>query len=208
MTQKWITDRQPTKEDENDWGKVCMLRFPDGRKSYLGFPDAMVAAAHVGPGVPWRHAVGQEPPATPELEPEASKPTPKPKLRVGQVWRIRTGALMTVKMVDGDRFLVTDEQGFDWGYRPDGSAIAVFPGRDLVELVTDAPAESPQPEPEPTTRKVPRLFAEPPRRTFSPSGAPQWDALADDGTAWKWSGTLEEWDQHQPLPDREVPIDA
>jgi hypothetical protein len=128
MTDEWITDRQPIKEDEDRAGEVLILRFPDGRRSSLGTTRARVAAAHVGPGVPWKHTPIWRPPATPE--------------------------------------------------------------------------------PEPATPKVPRLFAEPPRRTFSPSGAPQWDALADDGTAWKWSGTLEEWDQHQPLPDREEPADA
>jgi hypothetical protein len=72
---------------------------------------------------------------------------------------------------------------------------------DLVELIADAPAK-------PAIRKVPRLFAEPPRRTFSPSGVPCWDALADDGTAWKWLGTLEAWEQHPPLPDRLECADA
>jgi hypothetical protein len=123
-----IMHRRPEKMDE-DWnGEVLMLRFPDGGVSSRGETYALVAAAHVGPGVPWKRT---------------------------DIWQPRA-----------------------------------------------------TPGPEPTARKVPRLFAEPPRRTFSPSGAPQWDALADDGTAWKWSGTLEEWDQHQPLPDREEPIDS
>lgn len=204
----WITDRQPTKEDEDRRGEVLMQRFPDGRKSSSGLPDALVAAAHVGPGVPWMHTGDWEPPATPEPEPEAPKPAPKPELRVGQVWRSREGRDVTIEKVrPGATYPFDGSNGRS--YTSDGRwqchRTSVY---DLVELITDAPAEAPQPEPTPATRKVPRLFAEPPRRTFSPSGAPQWDALADDGTAWKWSGTLEEWDQHQPLPDREEPINA
>ena len=202
MTNEWITDRPPTKEDENWNGEVLILRFPDGRRSSInGQTMARVAAVHVGAGVPWKRTPEWQPPTTPEPEPEAPKPAPKPKLRVGQVWRMRSGGPMTVQSVAGGRFLVTDGQGFNWFYRPDGSGISLSPGMDLVELITDAPAK-------PAIRKVPRLFAEPPRRTFSPSGAPSWDALADDGTAWKWSGTLEVWDQHQPLPDRLEPVDA
>ena len=201
MTDEWITKRRPTKEDEDEKGEVLMQRFPDGRRSSLGKTRARVAAVHVGAGVPWKRTPEWQPPTTPEPEPEAPKPAPKPELRVGQVWRRGTGGPMTVQSVHGDRFRVTDEHGLNWAYRPDGSGISLSPGMDLVELITDAPAK-------PATRKVPRLFAEPPRRTFKPSGAACWDALADDGTAWKWSGTLEVWDQHQPLPDREEPADA
>ncbi len=202
MTDEWITKRQPTKEDENEDGEVLMQRFPDGRRSSInGETMARVAAVHVGAGVPWKRTPEWHPPTTPEPEPEAPKPALKPELRVGQVWRMRSGGLMTVQSVHGDRFRVTDEHGLNWAYRPDGNSISLNPGMHLVELITDAPAK-------PATRKVPRLFAETPRRTFSPSGAPCWDALADDGTAWRWSGTLEEWHQHQPLPDREEPADA
>lgn len=70
----------------------------------------------------------------------------------------------------------------------------------------EPPAESPQPEPEPTTRKVPRLFAAPPVRTWAPDGGEVLTALADDGTCW-WSPGGE-WRQIRPLPDREEPIDA
>ena len=201
MTDEWITKRRPTKEDEDEDGEVLMQRFPDGRPSSLGQITARVAAVHVGAGIPWKRTPMWQPTTTPEPEPEAPKPAPKPELRVGQVWRMRSGGPMTVQSVAGGKFLVTDGQGFNWFYRPDGSAISLSPGMDLVELITDAPAK-------PAIRKVPRLFAEPPRRTFSPSGAPCWDALADDGTAWKWSGTLEAWDQHQPLPDRLERADA
>jgi hypothetical protein len=51
----WILGRQPTKADEDKDGEVYMLRFPDGRDSSGGRRDALVSAAHVGPGVPWRH---------------------------------------------------------------------------------------------------------------------------------------------------------
>ena len=199
MTNEWITDRQPTKEDEDEDGEVLMQRFPDGRKSSGGRIDACVAAAHVGLGVPWKRTSIWRPSATPTPEPEAPTPAPKPELRVGQVWKRRTGGSMTVKSVDGDRFRVTDGQGFDWAYRPDGSGVSLSPGLDLIELISDAPAE-------PTTRKVPRLFAAPPVRTWAPDGEEVLTALADDGTCW-WSPGGE-WRQIRPLPDREEPADA
>lgn len=62
---EWITDRQPTKADE-DWnGEVLMQRFPDGRESSVYQRDALVAAAHVGPGVPWKHTSIWQPPRHP-----------------------------------------------------------------------------------------------------------------------------------------------
>lgn len=91
MTQEWIADRQPAKEDEDEDGEVLMQRFPDGRESSGGRIDACVAAAHVGPGVPWKRTPAWQPRATTEPEPEAPAPEPKPTLRVGQVWRIGNG---------------------------------------------------------------------------------------------------------------------
>jgi len=202
MTNEWITQWRPTKEDEDGDGEVLILRFPDGRPSSLGFTRARVAAVHVGAGVPWKRTPTWQPPTTPKPEPEAPKPAQRPSLKVGQVWRKGSGCLMTVKSVDRDRFLVTDKDGFNWFYRPDGSGIwgeSLSPGMDLIELVADAPAE-------PVTRKVPRLFAKPIRRTFSPAGRGMLDAFADDGTCW-WMCD-DEWRQIKPLPDREEPIDA
>lgn len=293
---EWITDRQPTKEDEDRFGEVLMRRFPDGRDSSSGLPDALVAAAHVGPGVPWRHTAIWEPPATPEPQPEAPKPAPKPELRVGQVWRTRLGEVVTIKSYYPDPYfpfhgtnnerytldgrfhypgtdrrdlveLITDTPaeapqpqpepeapkpeskpelrvGQVW-WSGEGEMVTIknhfhdhyfqFQGsngrrytsrgrycntgkhvRDLVELITDAPAEAPQsqpqsqsqPEPAPTTRKVPRLFAGPIRRALAEGGGIVMDGLADDGTCWeKRPGDLE-WRQVPPLPDREEPIDA
>ncbi len=68
----WITDRPPTEADEDKDGEVCMLRFPDNRESSVGGVDALVSAAHVGPGVPWKHTYEWKPPAEPE-------PTPPPE---------------------------------------------------------------------------------------------------------------------------------
>jgi len=202
MTDEWITKRRPTKEDEDEKGEVLMQRFPDGRpSSFNGETMARVAAVHVGGGIPWKRTPFWRPPNTPEPEPEAPKPAPKPELRVGQVWRRGDGCLMTVMSVDRGRFRVADNNGLSFAYCPDGSGISLSPGMDLVELITDAPAK-------PATRKVPRLFAEPPRRTFSPSGVTCWDALADDGTAWHRHPRDPQWTQHPLLPDREEPIDA
>lgn len=107
----------------------------------------------------------------------SAEPHPE-KPQVGQVWKTRDGRYVTITGQEPAGVFTCTTNHF-------------IQRADLLEPVTYP--------------KVPRLFAEPPRRTFSPNGAPQWDALADDGTAWKWSGTLEQWDQHQPLPDREEP---
>lgn len=208
---EWITDRQPTKADEDHHGEVCMMRFPGERTSSGGESVALVAAAHVGPGVPWMHTDDWEPPGTPEPEPEAPKPAPKPELRVGQVWRTRDGRDVTIEKVhpgttypfggSDDRWYVSDGR---WRYL--GASIY-----DLVELIYDAPADAAQPQPAPATRRVPRLFAEPIRRTFLPSGDILIDAIADDGTAWflrEGEAPSPCWHQIPPLPDREEPIDA
>ena len=110
----------------------------------------------------------------------SAEPHPE-KPQVGQVWKTRNGRYVTITGQEPAGVFTCTTNHF-------------IQRADLLEPVTYP--------------RVSRLFAEPPRRTFSPSGAPQWDALADDGTAWKWSGTLEEWDQHKPLPDREEPTDG
>jgi hypothetical protein len=66
MSTEWITDRQPTKADEDKDGEVVMQRFPDGRASSTDKKiDAIVSSAHVGAGVPWMHTDMWEPPAEP-----------------------------------------------------------------------------------------------------------------------------------------------
>lgn len=208
----WITDRQPAKQDE-DWnGEVCMMRFPGERTSSGGESVALVAAAHVGPGVPWMHTDDWIPPATPEPQPEAPQPASKPNLRVGQVWRSRCGKCVAIDREDGRSdhpYLGSNKERYTPGGRL--RLLGEHPW-DLVELITDTPAEAPQPqsEPAPTTRKVPRLFAGPIRRIFMPSGSMLMDAIADDGTAWFWregEAPAPSWRQIPPLPDREEPID-
>ena len=212
----WITDRQPTKEDEDRDGEVLMQRFPDGRNSRSGLRDALVAAAHVGPSVPWRHTGDWVPPATPEPEPEAPKPAPKPELRVGQVWRTRDGRDVTIEKVhpgttypfggSDDRWYASDGR---WSYHQASRF-------DLAELIYDAPADAAQPEPAPATRKVPRLFVGP-IHTIGDG----WEyVLASDGTMWTrlmralrnprlgYEPAGFEWQQVEPLPDREEPINA
>jgi hypothetical protein len=224
MTNEWITDRQPMKEDE-DWnGEVCMQRFPDGREASVCQRDALVAAAHVGPGVPWKRTDMWEPLATPEPEPEAPTPAPKPKLRVGQVWRTRDGLVVIIKTFNGgNTYPFGGSNGSEYTEGGRYWLKEEEHGADLVELITDpharpapqrmpiwppSPAESPQPEPEPTTRKVPRLFAAPPVRTWAPDGMGLIDALATDGTAWHRHPRDPQWTQHPLLPDREEPIDS
>ena len=217
---EWITDRQPTKEDEDRDGEVLMRRFPDGRNSSSGLPEALVAAAHVGPGVPWKHTGDWEPPATPEPEPEAPQPAPKPELRVGQVWRRRGGNPSIVTILHKgpwqfrkDSFFTGDPQTGEWAW-VDTHGIG-FNNRmcnDLIELISDAPAEAAQPEPAPTTRKVPRGFSAFYDMPENLNGGPKRIviAIATDGTAWsrepyECGGS---WTQIEPLPDREEPIDA
>lgn len=209
----WITDRQPAKQDE-DWnGEVCMMRFPGERTSSGGESVALVAAAHVGPGVPWMHTDDWIPPATPEPQPEAPQPASKPNLRVGQVWRSRCGKCVAIDREDGRSdhpYLGSNKERYTPGGRL--RLLGEHPW-DLVELITDTPAEAPQPqsEPAPTTRKVPRgflAFLDMPR--VPGVMGRRLIAIATDGTAWsrepddRGGG----WTQVEPLPDREEPINA
>lgn len=83
---------------------------------------------------------------------------------------------------------------------------------DLFELISDTPAEAPQPEPTSTTRKVPRGFSAFYDMPKNLNGGPKriFIAIATDGTAWsrepddRGGG----WTQIEPLPDREEPVDA
>ena len=214
---EWITDRQPTKADEDHHGEVCMMRFPGERTSSGGESVALVAAAHVGPGVPWMHTDDWEPPGTPEPEPEAPKPAPKPELRVGQVWRTRDGEVVVIEDYQNGcarPFCGSNGEVYAWS----GCFLDTMTnsGKDLIELITNTRADVAQPEPAPATRKVPRLFAGP-IHTIGDG----WEyVLASDGTMWtRLMRTLRnprlgyepagfEWQQVEPLPDREEPIDA
>lgn len=101
----WITDRQPTKEDEDSDGEVCMQRFPDGRISSIGLCDAFVAAAHVGPGVPWKRTGSWKSPAPPKPEPEpvpAGERWPLPRLFAAPIRRtfFPSGAMVIDAIAD------------------------------------------------------------------------------------------------------------
>jgi hypothetical protein len=178
-----IMHRRPEKMDE-DWnGEVLMLRFPDGGVSSRGETYALVAAAHVGPGVPWKRTDMWEPPATPEPQPDPEpEPEPHPeKPQVGQVWRTRRGKYVTITCQDAaDGFTCTTRH--------------LIKRAELLEPVTYP--------------KVPRLFAAPPVRTWAPDGMGLIDALATDGTAWHRYPRDPQWTQHPLLPDREEPADA
>lgn len=207
-----IRHRRPEKMDE-DWnGEVLMQRFPSGVVSSRGATYALVAAAHVGPGVPWRRTDIWEPPATPEPEPEAPKPAPKPELRVGQVWRSREGRDVTIEKVHPGTTYPFGGSDDRW-YTSDGRWQYYQASRfDLVELIYDAPADAAQPEPAPATRKVPRGFSAFYDMPKNLNGGPKriFIAIATDGTAW--SREPDDcgggWSQVEPLPDREEPIDA
>lgn len=113
---EWITDRQPTKADEDKDGEVLMLCFPDGRNSCGGARDALVAAAHVGPGVPWMRTNIWRPLAQPAPEAKAAAPEPiyaepTPTIKIPEP--IRTGAAPFYVVVVSD----------DMGGKPGGNPI-------------------------------------------------------------------------------------
>ena len=72
------------------------------------------------------------------------------------------------------------------------------------------PDPAPEPVPPAEPWPLPRLFAAPIRRTFTPSGRMVLDAIADDGTAWAvWIDPESEasaicWHQLPPLPQPEA----
>lgn len=93
---------------------------------------------------------------------------------------------------------------FHWSIVPAGMAW-------LQVGASTAPAPEPVPPAEPAEPwPLPRLFAAPIRRTFTPSGRMVLDAIADDGTAWAvWIGAEAEasairWHQLPPLPQPEA----
>ena len=72
------------------------------------------------------------------------------------------------------------------------------------------PDPAPEPVPPGEPWPLPRLFAAPIRRTFTPSGRMVLDAIADDGTAWAAWISAEtgpsaiRWHQIPPLPQPEA----
>lgn len=66
----WITDRQPTEAEGDTHGYVVVPRGPDLRDKLLQH------WSYVGPGVPWHHCSGWQPPA-PVAEP--ARPATEPR---------------------------------------------------------------------------------------------------------------------------------
>jgi len=94
---------------------------------------------------------------------------------------------------------------FHWSIVPAGMAW------EHVSTWTPAdPDSAPNPVPPAEPWPLPRLFAAPIRRTFTPSGGIVLDAIADDGTAWAvWIDSESEppalrWYQIDPLPQPEA----
>lgn len=96
---EWITDRQPTEADEDEAGEVVIRRFPDGRRSSASWPFAMVAAAHVGPGIPWMRAGTWKPRPEPEAAPE---PLAEPEI-TPQTRKVPRGFLAFYDMPKNDQ---------------------------------------------------------------------------------------------------------
>lgn len=113
----------------------------------------------------------------------APQPVPEPaphpeKPQVGQEWRTRGGKYVTIVCQDSADLFT-------------GTTNHLIRRNDLLELIAHA--------------KVPRLFAEPPRRTALPNNMCYLDAIADDGTCWWMGPDRGGWAQYPPLPDREEP---
>ena len=176
-TNDWITDRRPTEADGDKHGNVVILHyhFHAHQPWYV-----------VGHG-PWRRSDSWQPPAAPDPAPT------KPALAVGQRWRRRDGALVTVGLDSGGDFVAGGLY-----YTSNGTApFSASPGSmlELIELL-----------PTPTPTLAPRKFASI-KRTITNVGHII-DAIDEDGVAWCMavgSDSLEpEWIQLLPLPGREV----
>lgn len=89
---KWITDRQPTEADGDAHGYVVVPRGPDLRDQLLQH------WSYVGPGVPWHHCSGWQPPAS-------AVPTTEPR-----------------RFVSISRTIVSDEDHFLDAIADDGTA--------------------------------------------------------------------------------------
>ena len=173
-TNDWITDRRPTEADGDSDGDVLARYHPDDDDyAYLHW-------SYVGAGVPWRHDSDWQPPA----------PT-KPALAVGQRWRRRDGAVVTVGLDEDGVFMANY-----WRYTSSGTVSFLDrpkPELDLIELLTPTP--------------TPRKFKETPRRTITDCNHVI-DAIDEDGVAWWMTPATHdsepEWHQLTPLPGREV----
>jgi hypothetical protein len=181
----WITDRLPTADDADEDGNVCVRNRPEAVPWCAYFHWSMVL-----PGMAWCHTDTWEAPA-------------KPALAVGQRWRRRDGAMVTIEHYNPNVSTTCPFGADGFVYAPDGTAPGA-PDADLVELIE--PAAEPAAEPEPVT--TPRRFVSISRTVWLDQGGIQYDyidAVADDGTAW-WMGPDEtEWQQAPALPAREVP---
>ena len=182
-TNDWITDRRPTEADGDSDGDVLARYHPDDDDyAYLHW-------SYVGAGVPWRHDSDWQPPA----------PT-KPALAVGQRWRRRDGAVVTVDKINRNhQWGSTHPFWAGWhSYTPEGANQAdgvLGNSCDLIELIS-------KPEPTPTPRKFASIT-----RTFTEYGCAI-DAIDEDGVAWWMTPATHdsepEWHQLTPLPGREV----
>ena len=142
----------------------------------------------------------------------------RPAFEVGQVWRTRGGKQCTIKGVSlngcSDYPIQSDVYTGHSHYIDGRSCLGEGSDYedDLIELISAAPESVPAPEPVPPGERwpLPRLFAAPIRRTYTPSGRVVLDAIADDGTAWAvWIGAESEvsairWRQIPPLPQPEA----
>lgn len=154
---EWITDRQPSPEDADSDGMVCVRKNPSSEKDYW-----YLHWSYVGAGVPWRHSeYWWRPPSKPAPEPLATAPEPqpapepvasdRPALAVGQTWRRRDGEVVTIVKNDGSDEWPFETSDGKW-YAPNGylySALHIDK-QDLIELISEAPEPAPaSPAPEP-----------------------------------------------------------
>lgn len=124
------------------------------------------------------------------------------------MWRTRGGKQCTIKSIcfkNVSKYPIESDLYYGHHHYIDGRS-CIGNGRDnaddLIELISAAP--EPEPVPPAECWPLPRLFAAPPVRTWSPDGACRIDALATDGTAWYRRVGDPEWIQHPPLPQPEA----
>jgi len=126
--------------------------------------------------------------------PKAPDPfSTKPALAVGQLWRRRDGALVTVARDSYGQFVAGG-----WVYTSNGTAPLLSSDGSMFELIELLPT--------PTSTSAPRKFASI-NRTITKSGYII-DAIDEDGVAWYMivgaNSLGPEWIQLLPLPGREV----
>jgi hypothetical protein len=181
MPHDWITDRLPTEADADDDGDVRVPRAPGG-SSQKGDAWWFQHYTLIVPGQPWWSPRAAE---RAEVEPVSAF-----SFAVGQQWRRRDGAVVTIKRIDRDHRWGSTHPFWAEGhsYTEKGACSAsgeLCHPHDLIELVS-----VPKPAP---TRKVVQIAV----------GA-ELLLLCDDGTMWAMKTNGGPWTQLPAIPQPEA----